>query len=158
MEFFTIGVYHTNEPSFFNKLADNGIDTFCDVRLRRGVRGAKYTFANSIKLQQKLEERGINYHHEKALAPSFNLCKVQTKADAVSKLLKRDRMQLDVAFISAYKNEVMHFDFDKFIQTLSDKGAKRIVLFCVEQQASACHRSVIASLLNEKYQFKITNL
>lgn len=44
MEFFTIGVYNSNENTFFKKLVDNRIDTFCDIRQRRGVRGAEYAF------------------------------------------------------------------------------------------------------------------
>ncbi len=53
MEFFTIGVYNSSEKEFFDKLLENNIDTFCDIRQRRGVRGAKYSFVNSNRLQQK---------------------------------------------------------------------------------------------------------
>ena len=63
MEFFTIGVYNSTEDLFFNKLIDNNIDTFCDIRLRRGVRGAKYSFVNSTKLQEKLFRLGLKYEH-----------------------------------------------------------------------------------------------
>lgn len=56
MEFFTIGVYNSTENEFFNKLTQNNIDTFCDIRQRRGVRGAKYSFVNSNRLQEKLND------------------------------------------------------------------------------------------------------
>lgn len=53
MIFYTIGVYNSTENNFFNKITKNNIDTFCDIRQRRGVRGAKYKFVNSIRLQKK---------------------------------------------------------------------------------------------------------
>ncbi len=46
MKFYTIGVYGSTGNEFFQKLIDNNIDTFCDIRQRRGVRGAKYAFVN----------------------------------------------------------------------------------------------------------------
>ena len=56
MEFFTIGVYNSTEKEFFEKLTQNNIDTFCDIRQRRGVRGSKYSFVNSNRLQQRLND------------------------------------------------------------------------------------------------------
>lgn len=54
MEFYTIGVFHSDEKTFFDKLLRNNIDTFCDIRQRRGVRGYEYSIVNSNKLQHKL--------------------------------------------------------------------------------------------------------
>ena len=56
MEFYTIGVYNSDKEQFFNKLIENGIDTFCDIRQRRGVRGREYSFVNSNRLQATLHE------------------------------------------------------------------------------------------------------
>jgi len=56
MEFYTIGVYNSTEQEYFKKLTDNNIDTFCDIRQRRGVRGSQYSFVNSNRLQAKLNE------------------------------------------------------------------------------------------------------
>ncbi|MBK6496895.1 MAG: hypothetical protein IPG00_01480 [Saprospiraceae bacterium] len=53
MEFFTIGVYNSTEQVYFDKLTENRIDTFCDIRQRRGVRGANYAFVNRNRLQEK---------------------------------------------------------------------------------------------------------
>lgn len=36
----TIGVYGFDEQSFFQALQDAQIDTLCDIRARRGVRGS----------------------------------------------------------------------------------------------------------------------
>ena len=45
---YTMGVYGSTEASFFKKLEQNNIDTFCDIRQRRGVRGSKYRYVNSL--------------------------------------------------------------------------------------------------------------
>ncbi|MFN2179799.1 MAG: hypothetical protein ACK2UV_09955, partial [Candidatus Promineifilaceae bacterium] len=54
----TIGVYGFDETTFFQALKDAGVDTFCDIRRRRGVRGSRYAFANSKRLQKRLAELG----------------------------------------------------------------------------------------------------
>ena len=56
---FTIGVYNSTEESYFQKLVENKIDVFCDIRQRRGVRGSQYKYVNSNYLQNKLAELGI---------------------------------------------------------------------------------------------------
>lgn len=56
---YTIGVYGFNEEEFFNNIVSANIDTFVDIRKRRGVRGSKYSFANSKRLQAKLKELGV---------------------------------------------------------------------------------------------------
>lgn len=61
MKIYTIGVYGSTEQEFFNKLIENRIDTFCDIRQRRGVRGSEYAFVNSNRLQNKLAELDIKY-------------------------------------------------------------------------------------------------
>ena len=43
----TIGVYGFDESGFFDALCQAEVDTFCDIRSRRGLRGATYAFANS---------------------------------------------------------------------------------------------------------------
>ena len=57
----TIGVYGFDEEHFFQALTDARVDTFCDIRQRRNVRGAQYAFANSKRLQRRLGELGIRY-------------------------------------------------------------------------------------------------
>jgi hypothetical protein len=70
MTFYTIGVYNKSEQEFFNSLIGNNIDTFCDIRQRRGVRGSKYSFVNSTRLQEKLSNLDIKYGHIIDLAPT----------------------------------------------------------------------------------------
>ncbi|MFH1320565.1 MAG: DUF488 family protein [Bacteroidota bacterium] len=134
MEFFTIGVYNSTEQEYFNKLVENNIDTFCDIRQRRGVRGAKYSFVNSNRLQAKLNELDIKYGHIINLAPTSEIRDLQKKADAQQGELKRDRNKLGKIFTIAYKDRILkNFDFDSFIEKLDEVGASRVVLFCVEK-------------------------
>lgn len=158
MEFFTIGVYNSKEQEFFYKLIENNIDTFCDIRQRRGVRGAKYSFVNSNRLQARLKELNINYSHIIALAPTSEIRELQKEVDAKLGEQKRDRNKLGQVFTIAYKNKILaNFDFDLFIDKLEKVGASRIVLFCVEEKPKACHRSIVSCKL-EKLGYKTTHL
>lgn len=159
MEFFTIGVYGSDEKEFFDKLAKNKIDSFCDIRQRRGVRGSKYSFVNSNYLQIELKNMNINYAHILSLAPTTEIREHQRKEDLNKNELKKDRQELGVIFKFEYeKNILNNFDFEYFIETLENIGAKRVVLFCVEQTAEACHRSLVANKLQNDFNYKITHL
>ena len=81
MEFFTIGVYNSTEQEFFKKLIDSNIDTFCDIRQRRGVRGSQYAFVNSNRLQQRLSDLKIKYAHIIELAPTSEIRNLQKESD-----------------------------------------------------------------------------
>lgn len=158
MEFFSIGVYNSTEQEYFNKLSENQIDTFCDIRQRRGVRGAKYSFVNSNRLQERLNDLDIKYGHISDLAPTSEIRELQKEADARLGELKRDRSKLGKIFTIAYQDRILdHFDFGNFIEKLDVIGANRIVLFCVEEKPEACHRSIVTAKL-EKLGYKITHL
>ncbi len=158
MEFFTIGVYNSTEKEYFKKLTDNHIDTFCDIRQRRGVRGAKYAFVNSNRLQKKLNELDIKYGHIINLSPTKEIRELQKGVDEQQGNLKRDRNKLGKVFTIAYKDKIMsNFDFDLFIVQLDKVFAKRIVLFCVEEKPEACHRSIVSDKL-ERIGYKVTHL
>jgi uncharacterized protein (DUF488 family) len=158
MQFFTIGAYNSDAEVFFEKLTLNSIDTFSDIRQRRGVRGARYSFANSNRLQKELQELGIRYHHTAGLAPTPEIRLVQDKTDKQQKKKKKDRTQLSEAFILAYQSEVLSkFDFEGYLQELEEWKAHKIALFCVEAQPESCHRSLAAKKLNE-LGYKITHL
>jgi len=158
MEFFTIGVYHSTEKEFFQKLTESRIDTFCDVRQRRGVRGSLYAFVNSKRLQKQLSELGIRYQHVTDLAPSAHIRELQKKADQANSENKRDRNTLGSVFTAAYKNTILDsFDFKLFIHQLEAIEANRVVLFCVEEKPDACHRSIVSKKL-ESLGFNITHL
>ena len=57
-------------------------DLFVDVRQRRGVRGSKYAFLNSTRLQERLGALGIRYLHLKELAPTAEIRAIQKAKDA----------------------------------------------------------------------------
>lgn len=86
MEFYTIGVYNSTEKEYFKKLTDIHIDTFCDIRQRRGVRGSEYAFINSNRLQLKLNDLDIKYGHILELAPSSEIRELQKVADKLEQL------------------------------------------------------------------------
>ena len=158
MEFFTIGVYSSTEKSFFDKLTQNNIDTFCDIRQRRGVRGSRYSFVNSNRLQVRLSELNIKYEHVLTLAPTTEIRMLQKEADTKKGNLKRDRNKLGAIFTASYNKKVINqFNFNNFINSLSNSEAKRIVLFCVEEKPEACHRSIVTDRL-EIMGYKITHL
>lgn len=158
MEFFTIGVYNSSEEEYFTKLSNYQIDTFCDIRQRRGVRGSKYSFVNSKRLQNRLDQMSINYLHILDLAPTKEIRELQKEADLSSKEKKRERGQLGKIFTIAFKDRILkNFDFENFIEELKSIGGGRIVLFCVEEKPEACHRSIVSDRL-EKLGYKTTHI
>jgi uncharacterized protein (DUF488 family) len=159
MEFFTIGVYNSTDKEFFEKLTQNNIDTFCDIRQRRGVRGSKYSFVNSNRLQQRLNDLEIKYGYVPDLAPTTEIRELQKEIDEEKGELKRERQELGKVFVIEYKNRILkNFDFEKFFESLDQIGASRIALFCVEEHPEACHRSIVADKLMNNFNYKITHL
>lgn len=159
MEFFTIGVYNSTEKEFFEKLTQNNIDTFCDIRQRRGVRGSKYSFVNSNRLQQRLNDLEIKYGYVPDLAPTTEIRELQKEIDEEKGELKRERQELGKVFVIEYKNRILkNFNFEKFFESLDQIGASKIALFCVEEHPEACHRSIVADKLMNNFNYKITHL
>lgn len=159
MEFFTIGVYNCTEQDFFNKLVENRIDTFCDIRQRRAVRGSKYAFVNYKRLQNKLTVLDIKYGHVQQLAPTKAIRELQKLADLQKGEQKRERQELGEVFKSEYKNRILdNFDFNTFIENLENVGASRVVLFCVEERPEACHRSIVSNKLQDIYNYKVSHI
>lgn len=159
MNIFTIGAYGNTEEQFFKKLLDNGIDTFCDLRQRRGVRGSEYAFVNSYALQSKLNELDIKYAHIKELAPTTTIREKQWADDARKGVHKHTRTVLGEIFKAEYERLILKsFDLDKFVEALDNVGASNVALFCVERGAAACHRSLVAAMLEKKFGCKTINL
>ncbi|WP_281233101.1 DUF488 domain-containing protein [Flavobacterium gelatinilyticum] len=159
MKVYTIGVYNSTEDDFFKKLINNKIDTFIDVRQRRGVRGSKYSFVNSKKLQQKLSLLNIKYIHQLDLAPSNEVRELQKKADLKKNELKQSREELDNSFKNSYRNLILDkFDFQYFIDNLQKHNSSKIVFFCVEENSKACHRSLITEKIKNVFNLIINHL
>ncbi len=154
----TIGVYGFTEEGFFAALAAAQVDTFCDIRQRRGVRGSQYAFANSQRLQARLAEMGIRYLHFQALAPTKAVRARQDAADKASKTAKRQRTALSGTFMVAYEAEILsRFQPQSLLAALPD-DAQTLALFCVEREPAACHRSLVAAKLAETYQLEVEHL
>ena len=158
MNIVTIGVYGSKEEAFFSALQKAGVDTFCDIRWRRGVRGAEYAFVNSARLQRRLAELGIRYFHFQDLAPSPELRDRQYQADKAQHTAKRQRTHLSEPFIQAYRQEhLAGFNSEKFLERLGAE-ARTVALFCVEREPAACHRSLLAERLELDLGIKVQHL
>jgi len=154
----TIGVYGYEEENFFEALNAAGVDLFCDVRARRGVRGSTYAFANSKRLQKRLAELNIHYLHLKDLAPSQAIRQRQYDEDKSNKIAKRKRTELGSAFKAAYEEEILNdFDAQAFLNDLPVE-AKIITLFCVEKEPGACHRSLVAGKLQQELGLEVEHI
>jgi len=158
MEIFTLGVYGSTEQLFFGKLAENGIDTFCDIRQRRGVRGSQYAFVNSKRLQDTLAGMGISYTYLKELSPTKKIRAAQKEADKRNGIQKKDRTRLGDVFINGYKQHIADYDFGALDKKLKEMDADKVVFFCVEESPYACHRSIVAEKLHKLFGYQITHL
>lgn len=154
----TIGVYGFDETNFFDALCKAKVDTFCDIRSRRGVRGAAYAFANSLRLQARLAELGICYIYRKDLAPTQTVRDRQAAADKATKTAKRKRSALGEAFIEAYHTECLaEFEPQNMLDELGS-DARVVALFCVETAPEACHRSLVADKLVKTLHLEVENI
>ncbi len=154
----TIGVYGFDEAGFFRALKDAKVDTFCDIRDRRGVRGSTYAFVNSQRLQARLADLGICYLHRKDLAPSKAVRAKQAEMDKATKTAKRQRMELGQAFIEGYLHECLtHFRPKSLLDDLKP-DAQVVALFCVEREPAACHRSLVADKLAKELSCKVEHI
>ena len=154
----TIGVYGFDEDSFFEALRKAKVDTFCDIRSRRGVRGSTYAFANSLRLQARLAELGIRYLYRKDLAPTKAVRDRQAAADKATKTAKRKRTALGEAFITAYRTECLAgLDPHSLLADLED-NTRVVALFCVEKDPEACHRSLVADKLAKALKLEVEDI
>jgi uncharacterized protein (DUF488 family) len=154
----TIGVYGFSEEDFFTALTEAGVEVFCDVRQRRGVRGSAYAFANSQRLQARLAELGIHYLHRKDLVPTTAVRQQQKTADKTSKTAKRQRDRLSRAFVDAYETEILsQFEPQSLLDDLPS-DTEVVALFCVEREPAACHRSLVAQKLAQTFNIPIIDI
>lgn len=153
----TIGVYEWDLESFLGALGDADVRVLLDVRQRRGVRGPRYAWANSLRLQRALSEAGIAYRHHPELAPTTELRQLQYAEDARQGVGKRSRVELAPAYRQGYTQQILdRTDLNELVSELPDDGAA--TLFCVEADPEACHRSIVAERLQARYGIEITHL
>lgn len=154
----TIGVFDSTEESFFKALLKAKVDTFCDIRQRRAVRGSDYTYANANRLESKLKKLGMRYVHMKDLAPTPQLIQRQIAIDKSHGISIRSRQELSEDFKEGYKKAVLkNFNAKEFISKLP-VDCRVLCLFCVEQEARACHRSILAETLRRELHADVEHL
>ena len=150
----TIGVYEFDLPSFLQALREHDVGLLVDVRQRRGVRGPRYAWANSQRLQQALADAQIAYRHHRELAPTTELRRLQYAADDRNRVGKRSREVLDPEYVEGYVHEILDAaDLDALVAELPDDAAT--ALLCVEADPEACHRSLIAERLADRHGLAI---
>jgi uncharacterized protein (DUF488 family) len=153
----TVGVYDSSLDAFIAKLKRHHVALLVDVRQRRGVRGRDYAWANSLRLQAALEQAGIEYRHLPELAPTTELRQLQYREDDRLKVGKRSRVELSEEYRRRYLNEVLdRVDLGRVLNALPDEATT--ALLCVERDAPACHRSLIAARLQAQFGVSILNL
>ena len=103
----TIGVYGFTAGTFLEELAEGGVGLLLDLRQRRGVRGADYSWANSARLQRALAAADIGYRHMKELAPTTELRQLQYREDDRQGVGKRNRIALAPEYAERYTQEIL---------------------------------------------------
>ncbi len=152
----SIGVYGRDRDSFLAALVAARVELLLDVRQRRGVRGSEYAWANARRLQEALTAAGIGYTHLKELAPTTEMRELQYREDDRRGEGKRSRSVLAPGYVERYEAEILGpLDLEPIVNWI---GASRAALLCVEQDAEACHRSLIAARLQREFGFEIEHL
>jgi uncharacterized protein (DUF488 family) len=153
----TIGVYGFTADTFLGVLRAEDVRLVLDVRQRRGVRGPEYAWANSARLQAGLAEAGIAYRHHRELAPTTELRRVQYREDARLGVGKRSRSELAPEYRKRYMREILDsVDLAPVVGELPAEGLG--ALMCVERDAEACHRSIIAERMAAEHGLGVAHL
>ncbi len=156
-EIVTIGVYDWALEDWLTALRGAGVEQLLDVRQRRGVRGPQYAWANSQRLQAALAEAGVAYRHHPELAPTTELRHLQYAEDARRGEGKRSRTVLAPAYVEGYTREILdRADLEAVADELPAHGAA--ALFCVEADPEACHRSLVAQRMHERFALAVTHI
>jgi uncharacterized protein (DUF488 family) len=153
----TIGVYEFDATSFVVALDEAGVTKVFDIRQRRGVRGARYAWANAQRLQRLLAEARIGYEYHPELAPDTELRHLQYRDDDRQGVGKRSRVRLAPDYIREYTKEILDLvPLEPLIRQLPVHGVG--ALLCVEATAQACHRSLVAARLAERFGYDVTHI
>ena len=153
----TVGVYEFDAASFIRTLDAATVTHVVDIRQRRGVRGSQYAWANARRLQALLAEAHIGYAHHRELAPTTQLRQLQYRDDERQGVGKRSRVRLSPDYIRGYTDEVLdRAPLEPLVDQLPAHGIG--ALLCVEATAQACHRSLVAERLADRFGFEVVHL
>jgi uncharacterized protein (DUF488 family) len=153
----TVGVYEFDASSFIRTLDAAGVTRIIDVRQRRGVRGPQYAWANAQRLQALLADAHIGYEHRPEFAPTTELRHLQYREDDRQGVGKRSRVRLSPEYTRGYIEEILdHAPLESLVEGLPIHGIG--ALLCVEATAEACHRSLVAQRLADRFGFEVVHL
>ncbi|HEY2318330.1 MAG TPA: DUF488 domain-containing protein [Solirubrobacteraceae bacterium] len=153
----TIGVYELDAAAFVGMLDEAGVTKVFDIRQRRGVRGPQYSWANAQRLQALLADAHIGYEYHPELAPDTELRQLQYRDDDRQGVGKRSRVRLAPEYVRTYTEEILDLvPLEPFVRRLPVHGIG--ALMCVEATARACHRSLVADRLAERFGFEVVHL
>ena len=153
----TIGVYDWDEDSFLDALREANVRQLLDLRQRRGVRGPRYAWANSQRLQAALADAGIAYEHLPELAPTTELRHLQYAEDARQGVGKRSRERLAPEYVTRFTTERLDpVDLAPIVESMPE-GAT-VALLCVERDPEACHRSLVAERIADEFGLDLRHL
>jgi uncharacterized protein (DUF488 family) len=153
----TIGVYGWTLDGWLDALRAADTRLVLDLRQRRGVRGSEYSWANAQRLEAKLTEAGIPYEHRKELAPTTELRRLQYREDDRVGVGKRSRVGLAPEYVERYNREILgQVDLRPIVEALPGDGSS--ALMCVEREAEACHRSLVAARLASEFGLPVAHL
>ncbi|HET9625364.1 MAG TPA: DUF488 family protein [Kofleriaceae bacterium] len=143
MKIVTIGGHGFTRATFVAALHAARVDTFVDLRRRRGMRGAAYAFLNRARLEALLARERIRYVYIPELAPTPAIRDLQRQADEAHHQTAHTRERLSPAYVRAYERDVLaHFDRAAFAARVG--AASVVALFCVEGPPALCHRALVA--------------
>jgi uncharacterized protein (DUF488 family) len=153
----TVGVYEFDAGSFIRALEAAAVTKIVDIRQRRGVRGTLYAWANARRLQALLAHAQIGYEHHPELAPTTELRHLQYRDDDRQGVGRRSRVRLSPEYVRAYTEEILdHAPLEPLVERLPVHGIG--ALLCVEATAQACHRSLVAERLADRFGFDVVHL
>jgi uncharacterized protein (DUF488 family) len=153
----TIGVYEFDAASFVAALDEAGVTKVFDIRQRRGVRGSQYAWANAQRLQKLLADARIGYEYHPELAPDTEMRQLQYRDDDRQGVGKRSRVRLAPEYVREYTEQILDLvPLKPLVTQLPVHGMG--ALLCVEATARACHRSLVATRLAERFGFEVTHI
>jgi uncharacterized protein (DUF488 family) len=153
----TIGVYEWDAGTFIAALDEARVTKVFDIRQRRGVRGARYSWANAQRLQLLVAENRIGYEYHPELAPTTELRHLQYREDDRQGVGKRNRERLAPEYVREYTEDILDLvALEPLVRQMPVHGIG--ALMCVEATAQACHRSLVAQRLHERFEVEVVNL
>jgi hypothetical protein len=97
------------------------------------------------------------YAHLPQLAPTTELRQLQYAEDDRLGEGKRSRTTLAPAYVARFTREILdEANLDAVVEIMPGDAAT--ALLCVEQQPGACHRSLVAAELADRYAFEVVHI